>query len=155
MRRISSHMTFWYKRVFPVFWFGFVAVFIAAALIGAFTSGRLDPGLLLLLVVPLMMAAFGYVVMRKLIFDLVDEVTDLGDALLIRNADREERIALSEIANVSYSPMINPPRVTLLLRRPGALGGEVTFCAPIRLVPFARSPVIDELIARIDAARRA
>jgi hypothetical protein len=26
MRRISSQTTFWYKRVFPVFWFGIPAI---------------------------------------------------------------------------------------------------------------------------------
>jgi hypothetical protein len=31
---------------------------------------------------------------------------------------------------------------------------EVTFCAPIRFVPFSSSPVINELIQRIDAARQ-
>jgi hypothetical protein len=30
MRRISSRMTFFNKRVFPVFWFGFPILFIAA-----------------------------------------------------------------------------------------------------------------------------
>jgi hypothetical protein len=28
MRRISSDWTFFYKRVFPVLWFGFLAVFV-------------------------------------------------------------------------------------------------------------------------------
>jgi hypothetical protein len=50
---------------------------------------------------------------------------------------------------------VNPPRVTLLLRHPGIFGKEVTFCAPIRLLPFSKSPVIEELIARIDSARAA
>jgi hypothetical protein len=29
----------------------------------------------------------------------------------------------------------------------------VTFCAPTRFIPFATSPVIDDLIKRVDAAR--
>ena len=28
MRRISSRLTFWYKRVFPIIWFGLLAVFV-------------------------------------------------------------------------------------------------------------------------------
>jgi len=30
----------------------------------------------------------------------------------------------------------------------------VAFCAPVRFVPFSTSPIIDELIQRIDATRR-
>jgi hypothetical protein len=50
--------------------------------------------------------------------------------------------------------MMNPPQVTLSLRQPTSFGDKVTFCAPTRLVPFATSPVIDDLIKRVDAARR-
>lgn len=92
--------------------------------------------------------------MKKLVFDLVDEVWDAGDALIVKSKNQEERISLSEIMNVSYSPIINPPRVTLTLRRPGRFGREVTFPAPIRLVPFSKSPIVDKLIDRIDTKRR-
>jgi hypothetical protein len=152
MSRISSRATFLYKRVFPIFWFGLLLLFLAFGSIGALRSDR-SPSLLFLLV-PLLMMAFGYFIMKRLIFDLVDEVVDLGDALMISNGGRQERVALSDIMNVSYSPFVNPPRVTLSLRTPAAFGSRVTFCAPIRLVPFSSSPVIDALIERIDAARR-
>jgi hypothetical protein len=152
MSRISSRTTFFYKRVFPIIWFGGLLLFIAFGSIGALRSER-SPSLLFL-IVPLLMVAFGYFIMKKMIFDLVDEVVDVGDALMIRNGGRQERVALSNVMNVSYSPFVNPPRVTLSLRTPGAFGSRVTFCAPIRLVPFSSSPVIDALIERIDAARR-
>ena len=35
------------------------------------------------------MVAFGYFIMKRLIFDLVDEVVDAGDALMIRNRGQE------------------------------------------------------------------
>ena len=152
MSRISSHLTFLYKRVFPIFWFGLLLLFLAFGLIGTLRSER-SPSLLFV-IVPLLMMAFGYFIMKKLIFDLVDEVVDLGDALMISNGGRQERVALSDIVNVSYSPFVNRPRVTLSLRTPGAFGSRVTFCAPVRLLPFSSSPVIDALIERIDAARQ-
>jgi hypothetical protein len=99
-------------------------------------------------VIPLLMIVFGYFVMKKFIFDLVDEVFDAGHALIIKNGVHEVRVPLSDIVNVSYSPFIHPPRVALLLRTPGIFGKQVTFCAPVRLVPFASSPVIDELIEK-------
>src|SRR5262245_30047303 len=125
MRRISSKTTFFYKRVFPVSWFGFLLLFVG---VGSFTdasSGRMPP--LPFWLVPIFMAVVGYVIMRKLVFDLVDEVWDAGDALIVRNADREDRVALSNIMNVSYSPFVNPPRVTLTLRQQSLFGKQISF----------------------------
>jgi hypothetical protein len=101
------------------------------------------------------MGLFGFLVMKKLVFDLVDEVWDAGTELLIRNKGREVRVPLTEIVNISYSPT-NPQRqATLSLRQPTTLGREISFVPPPRWVPFARSPVIDDLIQRVDAARLA
>jgi hypothetical protein len=105
-------------------------------------------------VIPLVMMAFGFFIMKKLVFDLVDEVWDDGDTLLVKNRGQEERIVLSDIKNVNYSPYVNPPRVTLSLRRPTIFGEQISFGAPVRLIPFTTSPAIDGLIDRIDAARQ-
>ncbi len=107
-----------------------------------------------LLIMPVFMAIFGYVIMKKLVFDLADEVWDTGDALLVKNKNEEELIPLTNIINVSYSVMVNPPRVTLTLRQPCRFGKEVSFSPPVRFVPFSKSPIIAELIERIDAKRR-
>jgi hypothetical protein len=153
MRRISSKATFWYKRIFPIVWFGIVGLVIAVGLLANVIADQSQ--FVFFLVAPIIMAALGYVIMKKVIFDLVDEVWDDGAALLVRDKGREDRIALSNIMNVSYSPLVNPPRVTLLLRKPSIFGTEVTFSAPARFVPFAKSPVIEDLIRRVDAARKA
>jgi hypothetical protein len=151
MRLISSRTTFFSKRVFPILWFGFLALFVAVPLIAGVSKNVAMP--LPFFIVPALMAVVGYVVMRKIVFDLVDEVWDDGNALVVKNRGEEDRIALNDIKNVSYSPYINPPRVTLSLRRPTAFGKEITFAAPIRFIPFSKSPVIVELIDRVDAAR--
>ena len=151
MRLVSSRMTFFNKRVFPMVWFGFLIVFIGLSLFTG--AGRNAASPLPLLIVPALMIVFGYYIMRKLVFDLADEVWDDGDSLVVKNGGQEQRIALSDIKNVSYSPFINPPRVTLLLRRPTIFGDEITFSAPVRLVPFSKSPVITDLIERVDLAR--
>ena len=62
-----------------------------------------------------------YIVFRRLIFDLADEVTDEGDALRVRFGHEEERIPFAQIMNVSYTGMMNPPRITLMLRSPGPI----------------------------------
>jgi hypothetical protein len=145
-------MTFFYKRVFPLVWFGFVLVFLAGGVYGTLVGKQAPP--LPFLLMPVIMLVIGYIVMRKFVFDLVDEVWDVGDALIIKNGGREERIALSDIMNVSYTTVSNPPRVTLTLRGPSDGGREISFCPPVRFVPFAKSPIIGELIERIDSARR-
>jgi hypothetical protein len=152
MKRISSSWTFFYKRVFPIFWFGFCAVLLTLPLLGLPISGRAPPGPIIL--APAVMIVFGFVIMRKLIFDLMDEVWDDGDSLLVKNRGEEQRVALADIKNVNYTPMISPPRVVLSLRRNTAFGDQVAFCAPVRFVPFASSPIITDLINRIDAARQ-
>ena len=80
---------------------------------------------------------------------------DEGDYLLVKNGGREDRIALSDIANVNYQSMMSPPRVTLSLHKPSIFGSQVSFCAPLRLMTFSPSPLIEKFIARVDAARRA
>ncbi len=106
------------------------------------------------LIVPALMIAFGYFIMKKLVFDLVDEVWDDGNSLVVKNRGQQQRVALSDIKNVNYSPFVNPPRVTLALRRPTVFGDQITFGAPVTLVPFSTSPVIADLIERVDLARR-
>jgi hypothetical protein len=151
MQRISSRNTFFTKRVFPVIWFGFLAFFVATTLLSRPARGL--P--VIVFVMPAFMAVFGYFLMKKLVFDLADEVLDAGDALVVRFGSEQERIPLSEIINVSYTYMVNPNRVTLTLRTPGQFGKEVSFSPPARFVPFAKSPIIYDLIERVDAARRA
>ena len=155
MRRISSGMTFFYKRIFPIIWFGFLALFMAAPFIAPLIGGSISGSPLVFLLVSVLMMIVGYFSMKKLVFDLVDEVLDAGNALVIKNRNLEERVALSDIMNVGYSQFMNPPRVTLSLRNPGTFGDQVSFCAPVSLMPtFSTSPIIDELIKRIDAAHR-
>ena len=152
MTQISSRMTFFYKRVFPIIWFGFLTLFMIGPGVISLSNGQaLQP---MFFITPVIMMVVGYFFMRRTVFNLVDGVFDAGDALLVKNGSLEEQIPLADITNVSYAQMMNPPQVTLSLRQPTGFGDKVTFCAPTRLIPFASSPVIDDLIKRVDAARR-
>lgn len=102
------------------------------------------------------MIGMGFLVMKMLVFDLVDEVWDDGDQLVVRNGKQEERIAFANIMNVSYMPY-RPDRITLTLREPCRFGNEITFSPAAHSVlfnPFAKNPIVHELIERVDAARR-
>ncbi len=104
--------------------------------------------------VPFALAVFGYFLMKNLVLDLADEAWDAGDSIVIKNKNIEARISLSNILNVSYSVVTNPPRVTLSLREPCELGEEVSFSPPVGWVPFKKSPLVIDLIRRIDDARK-
>ena len=150
LKKISSGMTFFNKKVFPAIWFGFIALFVVMTVAGGAAKDDL-----MFLVGPIIMAVFGLIVMKNLVWDLVDEVYDCGDVLLIRNRGEEERVALSNVMNVSSSTFSNPPRVTLRLVNPGRFGSEVVFSpiAGFRVNPFAKNAIAEDLIVRVDRAR--
>src|SRR5262249_12863659 len=151
MLLMSSRMTFFYKRIFPVIWFGFLAAFF---LFGLLKGAAADPiSNLPFLIVPVVMAIIGYRIMKKISFNLVD-VFDLGDAPRVGGGGREDRVALAAIKNVNFFPYMSPPQVTLSLRRPSVFGDTIVFCAPLRIMPRSPSPTIEKLIDRIDDARR-
>jgi hypothetical protein len=154
MKRISSKRTVFYKRLFPVLWFGFLASFVLAGLLA---NRRTHVEAVPMLLVPLVMTVIGYVLFRRLLFDLVDEVWDDGDALIVKNTGVEERVPLKSIINIGYSLLTNPERVTLTLRDAGPFGKEITFMPLSRAFSFrwlSRNPIVDELIERVDQARR-
>jgi len=150
MKKISSRVTVFHKKIFPALWFGFLFLFVIVFSVSG-ASGK-EP---IVLVVPAAMALFGFVLMKKLVWDLADEVYDGGDFLLVRNRGDEERVALSNVMNVSVTMLVNPPRITLRLVTPGKFGSEIVFspAARLRLNPFAKNEIGEDLIVRVDRAR--
>ncbi|MFC4528892.1 hypothetical protein ISN76_17835 [Dyella halodurans] len=156
MQRLSSPSTFFYKRVFPVFWFGFLGIFLLTSVGLGRAPQRVD--VTPFLIGPAVMAVFGFVLMRKLVFDLVDEVWLEGDYLLIKSRGESSRIPLRDVINVNATSMTNPRRVTLMLRTESARWGkEITFMpnSPRGIFSaFKSDPVAADLIQRIDALRQ-
>ena len=145
MRRLSSRMTFFYKRVFPMMWFGGIGLWTIGALAAMAVKGEQQLPLVFMMAVPVMLAVFGYILMSALVFDLVDFACLDQDHVYIKNKSSEQRIALEDIINVNNTYLVNPERITLTLRNPGPLGREVTFMAPVRLWPFGRHALANEL----------
>jgi hypothetical protein len=154
MMRISSKTTFFQKRIFPLIWFGSLAAFSLLALFLDDSGDGTAPPRFLFVVLPLGMAIAGFFAMKRLIWPLMDAVHDGGDYLVVTKGGDEDRIALADIVNVSAVPG-RPTYVTLRLRQPGRFGSEVAFLpqTTIRFNPFAKNPIVEELIARIDRAR--
>src|SRR5215470_724909 len=94
MRRVSSKATVYYKRVFPTLFFGILFLVTLGPELMAMLAGprAAQPAPLPFLIFPAAMAAFTYFIMKRLVFDLVDEVWDDGNSLIVRNAGKEERI---------------------------------------------------------------
>lgn len=153
-KRISSRNTFFQKKVLPPLLFCVLA--LGAALPLLLTRGSPNAPPWPVLVMPFVVGVIIYAVLRRLVFDLADEVWDEGDALRVRFGEEQERIPLAEIINVSYSGITNPPRLTLTLRAAGRFGREITFSPqqPFLSPLFRPNPLVNDLIERVDAARR-
>lgn len=157
MQRVSSTRTFFHKRIFPYLWFGFLGLFLVLMFVLPCQGAKCPPPFPFMLI-PVLMMGFGAYLMRLLCHGLVDEVWDNGDHLLVKNKGAEQRIPLAAIINLSYAPMGNPSRVTLTLREPGAWGRKIAYI-PQRNFTLSpdklwNNPKIDDLIDRIDRARR-
>ncbi|MHB8425812.1 MAG: hypothetical protein ACYDB9_11815, partial [Gammaproteobacteria bacterium] len=74
---LSSRQTFFIKRLFPVIWFGILTVIAAVALVETVVTHEYKP-LVFILIGTAIMGIIGHFVMRKLVFDLMDEVRDAG-----------------------------------------------------------------------------
>jgi hypothetical protein len=150
-RRLSSKMTFFNKRIFPIIWFSIPALILLGGSVAPWRGTQIP---FQLFVVPIGLTIFGFFILKFLVFDLLDEVWDEGEALLLRNDGQEDRIPLTNIINVSHATFTNPPRITLTLRHPCRFGKDVTFSPLARLNPFSKDPIAVELIERVDAARQ-
>jgi hypothetical protein len=158
MRRLSSSSTFFYKRIFPLVWFGFLLVFFVVAFWGMRHAHLpVDPRQFLpMLLAPLFMGGMGYFVFRTLIQDLVDEVWLDGDWLVVKNRDEQRRVALTDVVNINATTMSNPRRITVMLRTESRHGRSFSFipASPRGLMSaFKPDPIAAELIERVDALR--
>jgi hypothetical protein len=172
VRRVSSEANFWLKWYYIISWLVMMGLSFSMMLLPLVIMPLLDPDALppmqphngavlpwpfILISLALFAAFFAWgCVFTKLLFDLVDEVLDAGDALLIRIGHQQERIALSEIMKVQYSWNFPFPFIIMTLRRPSIFGTRIVFRAPQRqsFTGSKKAPIIDDLFERINAARR-
>jgi len=154
IRRISSRLTSFYKKTFPVVWCGAVATTLIMSVV-VLRSGK--QGALMFLVLPLLMIVIGYVIYRNLVADLIDEVWLEDDAIVVKNRDESAKIPLCDVTDVDVSTMMNPRRITLTLRNESRWGRSIVFMPAVESARLAYSfkpdPIATELAGRIDALR--
>ncbi|MEL6823928.1 MAG: hypothetical protein AAFP70_19405 [Calditrichota bacterium] len=147
MKKVTGP-TFFVKILFPALWFGF-SIVMAIIILSFGDIATVWPRAL----PSLAMMVGGFFLFRKLYWNLADEVIDHGDLLQIRKGNISQEIALQDIINIDYD--MTQSHVTLNTREAGPLGKAVKFQAPIfKSGFFSRSPYVDELIERVDDARR-
>jgi hypothetical protein len=101
-----------------------------------------------------MLGIWGFAYYR-LLWNLADEVLDGGDHLVVRLRGEQQRIPLGDVINIAFERRQNGRRVVLRLARPGPFGDRIVFKPPVRFLPtFSTDPLEDDLIRRVDAARR-
>ena len=159
MRRISSRLTSFYKKTFPVIGCGAVMIIAVMAWVLVQTGKQ---SALVFLIFPLLMIVIGCLLYRSLVADLVDEVWLEGNAIIVKNRDELAKIPLSDVVDVNIRTMMNPRRITLTLRNDTrrddmGLGRRITFIPAVESVSLTSSfkpdPIATELVGRIDALR--
>jgi hypothetical protein len=138
------------KKIFPATWFGFLALFLVLVIVTEAIKMSV-----MLLVIPIALAIFGFFLMKYLLWDLMDEVLDYDSYLVVKYRGQEDVIDLSNIMNVSVSTQQRPPRISLRLRIAGKFGNEVAFfpVTEFSFNPFKKNQLADELIICVDKAR--
>jgi hypothetical protein len=152
VKRLSSAATPFLKFGVPVLGIGFLAVWTGIAV----RSGPFEEVWMFPLFALLMLLIWAFVYYR-FIWDVADEVMDGGDHLLVRRRGQQERIRLQDIINIAFERRQNGRRTVLRLARAGVFGDRIVFIPAMRL-RFSFSvtdPEEEELIRRVDAARRA
>lgn len=147
---LSSEMTLFHKKIFPIFWCGFLICIILGTGISSAQRGEVPPAHLLVLLVILVL---GYFVIKTLAFDLADEVREAGDELIVTFDGHQTRIPFDQISHVSKPSFSNPRRITFTLSEPSPLGSKIAFCPASHICNGIS--VYSHLIHRIDEVRRA
>lgn len=149
MTRISGS-TFFYTRLIPLLWYGFISFGLYQAIC---TGDRSQSPVGFVIVLSVVIAVATYL-FKKSYWSLMDEVVDSGNALIFRRGRLQQTVALADVININSINRPAPERATVIARTGGELGKELTFALPFRLSLFGTHPAIRDLIERVDQARR-
>ena len=145
MKRLSSPVTPWNKHLYPL-----LPLAVLAGLGMVFwrhPEASIDPRIMGLI------AAISVVAILPswfLLRGLIDEVWMTDNGLLLRARGEEVRIVWSQIESISSTRWLNPPRVTVHLKRDCRFGRRFVFNPTWRAFELTEHPVVAELRQHID-----
>lgn len=142
MTRLNSKLTYLNKYLFPLVWFGFLLFFF----IKAPQSAKTEVQYWVFTVAPFPMALFGYFLMRRFFFRLVNEVYRQGDTIICRNGGEEARIKLSDIQTAIYYTQTQPHKFVLRIKYETPFGREIEFVPKIGWRIFSFNADIERLL---------
>ncbi|KRD30546.1 hypothetical protein ASE35_17700 [Lysobacter sp. Root916] len=150
MRRISSSMSYHFKRTFPIVMFGAFSAALVAALLQRPVPVETVGVFAVAIVV-------GGVVTYRYLRDVLDEVYDDGDRLLVRNGGVEDTVQLRDVVAVDSARWRTLVRLTLTLSVPGKFGDKIVFLLRDTFLdgmPYGAPAQIKQLEDRIAALKR-
>ena len=133
------------KRVVPYLLFATAGLITLSIIYGMISEREAHFGLLL---IPLGMAALGYLILKSST-TLLDEVWLDGETVILRRNHQEARIPLVDIVDMDLDRYMS-----LTLREPCVYGRIIHFLPPRVFLKFGTHPLVLELNALIDQARR-
>ena len=147
-RRLSSRATFFHRVIFPTAWIGIFVAGTVAMFVAPDTSTEARSMRWFLVVVTVV----GAWMILSVVLPL--KRVDLGEtSFYVSNRSHEIEIPFRDVARVTGSRLVNPPRVTLHLRRAGEFGDRIVFLPPLRFRSgWKTHPVVKELEAIIASA---
>ena len=145
---LSSRLTFFYKRVFPVVWIialGIGTLFLWICDYKGTSSFKWF----------LLICLLGGSIFLRWFSEKLKVVSLQGEQLVVSDYRTEETIPLQQIDEVKETRIWNPKLIKLRLNRPGRWGDEIVFIAPLRFqFIFSNHPLVRELRDIIRKARR-
>ena len=148
MKKISGS-TFLLKKLVAAF----LLIFWGSWLITPFLPSDDEFPLVLAVVLFVVGGFIWFWAYKQTIGDLADIVYDNGDELIFHKGNREQRVNIRDILNISFQNIILLQRITVHVRSKGAIGEQLVFSPPVRLFWFKQNTLISELIERVGRAR--
>lgn len=144
--RISSNISQLVNKVAPLFAIG---IWLALLVSFIFSAEKQSTGWLMLVLLPVLGMLGQFAINR-----FAEEVFLVGDVLIVVQAGKEEFVSLTTIDSVEVDDA-EGLSVVLHLSGAGKLGQRIAFvpATGFSFNPFKEIPVVDELRARIAAAR--
>lgn len=145
--QLSSHLTFFYRGVFPV-----LAIVVAAVMIPlAHQSSDSSVSVLMAINLAIWIPYAAFVIWFTL---RLRTVWIVGSDLVVDGPEGNRCIPLRQVARISESRFWTPKMIQLHIRSPNGVEERIVFLAPWALqLPFSDHPVVRLLLMRIDEVR--